>query len=487
MYQRWIIVATILVTALLIQMPIVLNADLGWLLTANDKILDGEKLGVDVFESNPPLSVYMYMPAVVLARIMGAAPEFIVIVLLIIEIVGALFMIDCAAKAAKFGVRERNVLAWSFALLLAILPGSVFGQREHIAVIALTPFVAITAIRWRGFDPGPIAIFVGLGAGLALGIKPFFALVVGLPIIVTVVRQRSLRPLFTAEVCTAAVTAISYGAIVVTIFPAYLFTYAPMVTEAYLPIRREFDGLILIPIFVIGASILFLRFAAPQNVKVWSDATPWLAASVGGAATFLIQGKGWPYTAFALCLFAIAAPLLNFCTKKMRMLAAVPGLAVVALIGLFLSAPAASSYPLLEQRVRALVKRPRLLTITDHIALGHPLIRQLDGIWVGSSCAQLLAGGAMLLEQRSETAQDDRAKLDKIISFERQRLLTDLRKGRPDVILVDTILGSTIRFDWLAWASSEPEIRTELSHYREVEGDGRVRIFVNESLSTLDP
>jgi len=230
-----------------------------------------------------------------------------------------------------------------------------------------------------------------------------------------------------------------------------------------------------------------MRFAIPQNVKVWRDATPWLAASVGGAATFLIQGKGWPYTAFALCLFAIAAPLLNFCTKKMRMLAAVPGLAVVALIGLFLSAPAASSYPLLEQRVRALVKRPRLLTITDHIALGHPLIRQLDGIWVGSSCAQLLAGGAMLLEQRSETAQDDRAKLDKIISFERQRLLTDLRKGRPDVILVDTILGSTIRFDWLAWASSEPEIRTELSHYREVEGDGRVRIFVNESLSTLDP
>jgi hypothetical protein len=37
MYQRWNIVAAILVTALLIQIPFVLNADLGWLLTANEK------------------------------------------------------------------------------------------------------------------------------------------------------------------------------------------------------------------------------------------------------------------------------------------------------------------------------------------------------------------------------------------------------------------------------------------------------------------
>ncbi|WP_245331940.1 hypothetical protein [Bradyrhizobium sp. NAS80.1] len=197
MKQRWIVVAAILVTALLIQVPIILNADLGWLLTVNEKILDGRKLGVDLFESNPPLSVYMYMPAAMLARKTGVAPELIVILLVIIEIVGALFIIDRAAAAANLGSRERNVSTWSLALLLAILPGAVFGQREHIAVIALTPFVAITAIRWRDLDPGPIAIFAGLGAGLAMCIKPFFALVVGLPIICSVVRQRSLRPLFT--------------------------------------------------------------------------------------------------------------------------------------------------------------------------------------------------------------------------------------------------------------------------------------------------
>src|SRR5262249_28080794 len=163
-------------------------------------------------------------------------------------------------------------------------------------------------------DPGRSATFAGLGAGLAMSIKPFFTLVVGLPIILGVVRQRSLKPLFTSEACTAAIVVISYGVVAVAVFPDYVFTYAPMVAEVYLPIRREFSSLIPIPIAVISASIVFLRLVAPKHFKMWGDATPWLAAAVGGAATFLLQGKGWPYQAFGLCLFAIAAPLLHFCT-----------------------------------------------------------------------------------------------------------------------------------------------------------------------------
>lgn len=474
--------AAILVTALLVQMPFVLNADLGWLLTANEKILDGRSLGVDLFESNPPLSVYMYMPAVMLSRITGVAPEYIAIALAIMEIMGALLVIDRAAAAAKLEARERSISVWLFAFLLAILPGAVFSQREHIAVVALTPFVAITALRWRDLCPGPIAIVAGVGAGLAMSIKPFLALVVGLPIILGAVRQRSLRPLFTLEAGMAAVIVIGYGAIVVAVFPDYLSTYAPMVAEAYLPIRREFASLLPLPIAVVGASLAFLRVLAPQHFKLAGDATPWLAASVGGAASFFLQGKGWPYTAFALCLFAIAAPSLHVRIRTLRMSVVVSGLAALVLVGLYLSSPA-PGFPPLEERVQAHVKHPRLLTITDHIGLGHPLVRKIDGTWVGSSCAQLLAAGAILRENSSQPTPGEQAKLDSIIHFERRQLLADLRNGRPDVILVDTRLLSSFRFDWLAWANADPELQKELSHYREVEDVGRVRIFVGQSNS----
>ncbi|MGX1321141.1 hypothetical protein AB7M17_004594 [Bradyrhizobium sp. USDA 377] len=263
MNQRWIIVAAILLTALLVQIPVVLNADLGCLLTEGEKVLDGGKLGVDVFELNPPLSVYLYMPATMLARITGIAPEIIVIILVMIEIVGALLVIDGAAATAKFGAEERRISTCLLAFLLAIFPSAVFGQREHIAVIALTPFVAVTAIRWRGLAPGPVAVLAGLGAGLAMSLKPHLALVAGLPIVLGAFRQRSLRPLFTAEACAAAAVVIGYGAVLVIVFPAYLFTYAPMVTAAYLPLRLDLDGLLPFPIIVIAASIGFLRLLAP--------------------------------------------------------------------------------------------------------------------------------------------------------------------------------------------------------------------------------
>ncbi|WP_247301336.1 MULTISPECIES: hypothetical protein [unclassified Bradyrhizobium] len=478
--RRWIVVAAILLAALVIQIPLVLNADLGWLLTANEKILDGRKLGIDLFESNPPLSVYMYMPAVMLARVTGVAPEFVVTVLVIAEIAAALLMMDRAAAAARLGARERNISAWSFALLLAILPGAIFGQREHIAVIALTPFVAVTALRWRGLDPGWVAIVAGAGAGLAMSIKPFFALVAGLPIILGALRQRSFRSLFTSEACTAAAVVIGYAAVVIAVFPAYVSIYAPMVAEAYLPIRREFGRLLAIPIAVIGASIGFLHLLGRQTLKMQSEAIPWLAAAVGGAAGFLLQGKGWPYTAFALCLFAIAAPLLQACARAVRAPIVTGGLATVVAIGLYLSSPA-PGFPPLKERVEALVKQPRLLTITDHIRLGHPLVRQIGGTWVGSSCAQLLAAGAILRENNSQPTPEERARLDSIINFERRHLLADLRNGRPNVILVDTYLLSTFEFDWLAWANSDAELKLELSRYREIEDVGRVRIFVDQS------
>ncbi|PJG57271.1 hypothetical protein CVM73_01070 [Bradyrhizobium forestalis] len=478
---RWLIVAALLLVALLVQIPIVLNADLGCLLVEGEKVLDGRKLGVDLFELNPPLSVYLYMPALMLARMTGIAPEVVVITLVITEIVVALLMIDCAAAAAKLEARERIISTCLLAFLLAILPTHVFGQREHIAVIALTPFVAVAAIRWRGLAAGPVAFLAGLGAGLAMSIKPHLALVVGLPIVLAVFRRRSLKPLFSPEVLAAAAVVIGYGAILVIAFPGYLLTYAPMVTAAYLPLRMSLGDLLPFPIMVITGSIVFLGLLAPQDFRMGGNATPWLAAALGGAASFVLQGKHWTYTAFALCMFAIAAPLLHARAKTLRMPVMIAGLAAIAFIAYCLSLQV-QPFPPLKERIQALAKHPRLITIGDQVALGHPLVLEVNGTWVGSSCVQLLAGGAMLLQKNTQPTLGDRAKLDGIIDFERRQLLADLRAGRPDVILVDTYLLGAVPFDWLAWAKSDPELQAELSQYREVEDPGgRVRILVAHS------
>jgi hypothetical protein len=51
------------------------NSDVAWLLTVGEKVLDGQRLYVDVIETNPPASVLVYVPAIALGRLLGIAPE----------------------------------------------------------------------------------------------------------------------------------------------------------------------------------------------------------------------------------------------------------------------------------------------------------------------------------------------------------------------------------------------------------------------------
>src|SRR5271157_3589705 len=51
------------------------DPDVSWLLTVAERLLDGQRLYVDVIESNPPASVFLYVPPVAIARLLGLRPE----------------------------------------------------------------------------------------------------------------------------------------------------------------------------------------------------------------------------------------------------------------------------------------------------------------------------------------------------------------------------------------------------------------------------
>ncbi len=51
------------------------NVDVSWLIVVSERLLDGERLTVDVMEVNPPFSVWLYMPFVVLERLAGGRAE----------------------------------------------------------------------------------------------------------------------------------------------------------------------------------------------------------------------------------------------------------------------------------------------------------------------------------------------------------------------------------------------------------------------------
>jgi hypothetical protein len=50
-------------------------ADTSWLITVCERVLAGERLYVDLIETNPPFSVWLYMPPVALAKALGLSSE----------------------------------------------------------------------------------------------------------------------------------------------------------------------------------------------------------------------------------------------------------------------------------------------------------------------------------------------------------------------------------------------------------------------------
>src|SRR5947209_15849624 len=174
----WLLMAALFAAAIFLRHVVSANTDVSWLITAGERLLDGQRLYADVIETNPPMAVLVYIPGISLARALGIPADVAVDTLVFIAIAVSLAV---TARCLRHSSVLDGVNGWPLAILaaaiLAILPTQTFGQREHIAMVELLPALAVLAMRMKRETPGrwPIAA-AGLGAGRALSFNPPFAI-----------------------------------------------------------------------------------------------------------------------------------------------------------------------------------------------------------------------------------------------------------------------------------------------------------------------
>lgn len=465
----------VLVIALLVRAMFPTTADVSWLITVGEKVLDGAQPYRDILEVNPPASILIYLPAVALARLLHLSPEFVVGALVFVGTGIALLIAGAITRQAKlFSEDAASRLAALFAAVLLILPAQAFAQREHVALIAFMPALAVYAARSAGKSPALIfTLIAGVGAGITVVIKPHLVFGIVFASAAAAGSSRDWRVLFATENWVAAAMAIAYAALVWLAYPVFISDVLPLVSAIYLPVRAELWKFLVhfaTPVFALALLTIWMlerraMFAAPYSVL--------LAAAAGFSISYYAQLKGWAYHSYPMLALIVAAAAIAFVQRwPLGMKEESPGergkrLGAAALLGLLAAAAFlwmsfhVDTRALLDP-IRANVKNPKILAISSDIAVGHPLTRALNGKWVGRVCSQWIAAGSLILQLQT----NDAAEITRLKSFEardRAMLVEDIARERPDIILVDRI-----RFDWLKWANADAALANELAKYREL-------------------
>lgn len=475
-----ILLAALFVVALVVRHSVAANTDVSWLLTAGERVLDGKRLYADVIETNPPMAVLAYVPSLLVSRALHLPAEVVVDGFVFVAVAISLTIVGRILKRSTLlqSVNVRIFVLIAFAAL-TILPTQAFAQREHVALIALLPMLALSAMRARNETPDLWAVALGgLGAGLTLTFKPHFVLAVASGLLALSVTTRSWRLLFAPETFIAAAVAGVYMLGTVALFPEFFTVITPLVRDVYMPVGISLAELMQKPAVFIWAALLAGAILTKARSRIDAPFILLLATSCAFAIGFFLQRKGWPYhsypmIALALLAFAYALASLPQQTVPDR---AFSVCAVVILAALFIRAMlwfdwAFDGRPL-EAPVAQLGPRPSILAITAEPGIGHPLTRTLAGKWVSRQQGLWVAAYVRRLRSAGPLdAQADSA-LEAYAARERAMLKEDIRNNPPTVVIVDNLTD-----DWRAWLKGDPELAALLKPFEAVENINGVEIL----------
>lgn len=477
----WLVLTAVVACAVALRQVEVANTDVSWLLTVGEKVLGGQRLYRDVIETNPPIAMLAYLPGLLLGRALHIRAETMTDVMTFIWIaLSVLLTLRITALSPAF----TSLRGWPFMLftiaVLAIMPMQTFGQREHLALLALLPSLAALLARARGEAlPLRAVVTAGVAAAITLSFKPYFVLPIGAGIVAAAVMARSWRVLFAPEHWIAAVLIVAYGGITWLMFPDYFTVIYPLVRDVYIPLKRPLSELLASPGVAVWAAALVLAVALRPAGRTRTAIILLTVESLGFAVAYLLQRKGWAYQStpmIALALIALGLSLASLpaTTARLRAVGALVAAAVL-FIGAAIWMNDTSDARALVAPVARLHPHPKVLALSGEASIGHPLTRLVGGSWVSGQ--QDLFVHEFVTRLRHEHALDAAtdARLAAYEARERAMLLADIRRDPPDVLLVDNLLGQ-----WGAWLSADPELSALLKPYHHADTVQNIEILARD-------
>jgi hypothetical protein len=219
-----------------LQQHILLNWDVSWLLHSSEKLLSGGTYTQDFWEINPPLILYLFLPAIFLTKVFSLT--IITALRIYIFLLATLSLYFCYQLLNKIFAPADKKLTQSFLVVLAIVfiitPIQQFGQSEHLLIILAMPYILSIAAHLNGNKlKKNTAITVGVLAGLGFAIKPYFLLTFVCLELYYLIRTRRLFSWVRPEVLAIFAVIAVYLIIIFSFHRDYLFLVVPLAHRLY--------------------------------------------------------------------------------------------------------------------------------------------------------------------------------------------------------------------------------------------------------------
>jgi hypothetical protein len=297
----WLVGGVIFILGFAGEMRSGLNGDSAWLLHAAGRVAGGARLYTDVVEVNPPLIVWLNVIVVAVARLLRAS-EITTYRVFVWGLVGlALWFSDrmLASLREPDDSRYRRGLLLGAALILLALPGPYFGQREHLTLAMVLPWILATAARARGRPPEDAdAVTAGLLAGLGVALKPHYLL---LPLGLALygwLRSRDRRPRLPPEHAALAALLGVYAVATLAFAPAYVEAVVRLGSIYWEYGRRSLGAVLsgtLVPLTVLGSLLLWPAVRRLTRYPELADALGIATAALFAAVVLQHKGFGYHY------------------------------------------------------------------------------------------------------------------------------------------------------------------------------------------------
>jgi hypothetical protein len=457
--------------------------DTSWLITESERFLAGERLYVDLMENNPPFTIWLFLPAILMSNWMGIAPEIGIGLYTWFAVVTGLGL--AAVIIRKAGFLEGPTLLRQlplFVALFVIFPGIAFTERDHLGTALFLPL--LTLMAWRADAKSPAAPGIALVVAAALCgsvlllLRPYYVFAYIAPVLYVAWRRKNLMALFAPENCLIAVAGVVYIALIVWLNPEFIQIILPQVADVYMGsgdaawVARHY-----VPAYVAIPLLIWLVAPGERMTPLCTVAT---LASLASLAALIYQGKGWPYHAFPAIALAFVAVICRIAASPAWRL----DRATLGRVGLCVLVIACNWRPFLEtQKPNADFVATVKAVSTDTSTLGfigsdmagaHPLTRMVGARFPSKNNADWLGFLAfgMNLRAAGEGDAKNALKYQKMTEAYLDEKYAEFTRYNYDLIVVEQDQPV-----WTDYVLGQPRFAALMSAYHIVAKDNRFAVY----------